>query len=258
MHNAAFSFHQLNAVYMPFEVHDLASFMKRMVRTGTRELDWNLRGLSVTAPYKSPIIDYLDSIDPAAADMGAVNTIVIENASLRGYNTDVVGFTKPLVKMTGTLRSARCAVIGAGGVARSVLWSLREMQADVTLFARDARKAQPLAERFGARLANLSNVNVKDFDVVINATPLGMRGESENRTPLTSEQLRGARVAFDLVYNPVETVFLREAREAGCETLSGLEMFLAQADEQFRLWTGLEPPQHVMRNAAVEALEAVT
>jgi 3-dehydroquinate dehydratase/shikimate dehydrogenase len=257
MHNAAFAFLNVDALYMPFEVHDLAAFMKRMTHPRSRELDWNLRGLSITAPYKSQIIEWLDWIDLPAKEVGAINTIVIENGMLRGYNTDVIGFIKPLMQKFGNLREARCALIGAGGAAKAVLSGLRQHGSNTTVFARDVKKAAPLADKFGARLENLSNAQLKEFDVIINTTPLGMRGPFQEETPLRCDQIRGARLAYDLVYNPGETRFLREAREAGCETLGGLGMFLAQADEQFRLWTGLEPPQHVMRDAAVEALEGI-
>ncbi len=250
MHNAAFKAMAINAVYLPFEVRDVEGFIRRMIHPRTRELDWNMRGLSVTAPHKSAVMDQLDWIDPAAEGIGAVNTIVVENDGLRGYNTDARGLIKPLAQKFSELRSARCAVVGAGGAARAALWGLRQEGAELTVFARNTEKAEVLAEKFGAAWETLGEASFDGFDVVINSTPLGTVGQFEAETPATARQLRGARWAYDLVYNPTETLFLREAKEAGCETLGGLPMLIAQAAEQFRLWTGADAPEGVMYEAA--------
>lgn len=254
IHNAAFEASGMNAVYIPFEVKDAASFLRQMIHPRTRELKWNLRGLSVTMPHKVAVMEHLDWIDESAREIGAVNTIVVEEDQLRGYNTDAAGFIAPLREKNLKLRDARCAIIGAGGAARSALWSLQQEGARVTLFARDVEKARPLAEKFGANCEQLDEATFKGFELVINATPLGTRGERENETPALSSQLRGARLAYDLVYNPPETRFLREAREAGCEHLNGLQMLVAQAAEQFRLWTGQPAPLDVMREAVLRKL----
>jgi 3-dehydroquinate dehydratase/shikimate dehydrogenase len=137
IHNAAFAAAEVNAVYLPFEVRDAVSFVRRMAHPRWRELDWNLRGLSVTAPHKSVVIDELDWIDPAAKEIGAVNTIVVQDKELHGYNTDAPGFIAPLRDAFGSLKGARCAIIGAGGGARAALWALRKEGADVTLFVRE-------------------------------------------------------------------------------------------------------------------------
>jgi len=134
------------------------------------------------------------------------------------------------------------------------LWALRKEGADVTLFARNPDKTKAFARSFNVECRPLPGAGFDGFDIVVNATPLGTRGEAENVTPATAEQLRGVRLAYDLVYNPLETRFLREARAAGCETLSGVEMLLAQAVEQFKLWTGNEPDVKVMEAAALRRL----
>lgn len=255
IHNAAFAARDLNSVYLRFEVRDAKEFMRRMAHPKSRELDWNLRGLSVTTPHKSTVIGSLDWIDPAAREIGAVNTIVIHDDELRGYNTDAAGFVAPLLERFGSLKASRCAVVGAGGAARAVLWALRESGADVTLFARNAEKATELAKQYAVPCESLTNSTFAAFDIVINATPLGMRGAHQNDSVATAEQLRGVPFAYDLVYNPIETRFIREARDAGCETLSGVEMLLAQAVEQFKLWTGLEPDREVMRDTVMRALD---
>ena len=154
----------------------------------------------------------------------------------------------------GSLKSARCAIIGAGGAARACSWALSKQGADVTILARDINKAESLADRFGVKCRELSGTAYGDFDVVVNATPVGTRGQLENATPATAEQLHGVRLAYDLVYNPIETRFIREARAAGCETISGIEMLLAQAVEQFELWTGSKPDIEVIRTAALRGL----
>jgi 3-dehydroquinate dehydratase/shikimate dehydrogenase len=254
IHNAAFADAGVNAVYIPFEVVDAVSFMRRLAHPRTRELEWNLCGLSVTAPHKSVVMDQLDWIDPAAKEIGAVNTIVVRDDELHGYNTDAPGFIAPLRNAFGSLRDAGCALIGAGGGARAALWALRNEGAQVTLFVRNPDKAKPVASDFGVDCRQLAGARFDQFEIVINATPLGTRGEYAEQTPATAEQLGGVRLAYDLVYNPTETRFLREARAAGCETLSGLGMLIAQAVEQFKLWTGQDPNAEIMRAAAQRAL----
>jgi 3-dehydroquinate dehydratase/shikimate dehydrogenase len=254
MHNAAFAARDVNAVYIPFEVRNLEAFMRRMAHPRTRELVWNLRGLSVTAPHKSEVLNYLDWIEPAAREIGAVNTIVFEDDALHGYNTDAGAFIAPLKNMIGDLRDARCAVIGAGGASRGVLWSLRHAGANATVFARNESRAQKLAEQFSADARKLDGANLKNFDVVINATPLGTRGIGENETPAIASQLEGVGIAYDLVYNPHETLFLQEARRAGCKVIGGLPMLVNQAAAQFDLWTKETAPQDIMREAAKKQL----
>ena len=229
IHNAAFVSEDVNGVYLPFEVNDAQQFLKRMVHPRTRELNWNLRGLSVTAPHKQAVMDCLDWIDPDAKEIGAVNTVVVENDRLLGYNTDAAGFIEPLLKRFGSLSDAKVAIIGAGGAARAAIWALKREEANVTLFARNVTKARPLAELFNISCVSLSDCSFNGYDLVVNATP---------QSPVTREDLTGARCVYDLVYNPLETQLLRTAHEAGCETLGGLEMLIAQAERQFELWTG--------------------
>ena len=254
MHNAAFTSAGMNGVYLPLETRDVKAFCKRMVHPLTKEIDWNLRGLSVTAPHKSAVIECLDWIEPNAGEMGAVNTIVVDDDKLRGYNTDAAGFIDPLLKLIGSLNGLRVAVIGAGGAARAAVWALRRQQAVVTLFARDVAKARALGQVFDVSYQQLASASFADYDLVINATPLGS-GDLIDQTPATAEQLAGARYVYDLVYNPIETRLLKEASQAGCETVRGLEMLVAQAKIQFELWTGQAPDLSVMYEAASNALD---
>ena len=257
MHNAAFVAEQINGVYLPFEVKDARQFFKRMVHPRTRELDWNLRGLSITAPHKQTVLEALDWIEPEAQEMGAVNTIVVDGQKLLGYNTDAAGFIDPLLSRFGSLRQKRVAIIGAGGAARAAVWSLLRQHADVTLFVREVDKARPFAESFNISCKPLASSLFAGYDLVVNATPLGS-GAHIDQSPATREQLNGAGCIYDLVYNPIETQLMRIARDAGCETLGGLEMLVAQAKIQFELWTGKKPVHATMFEAAANALGRIT
>ena len=254
VHNSAFVAAGINAVYLPFEVLNLAAFMKRMVHPRSRELDWQLRGLSVTAPHKLAVMDYLDWVDPEAKEIGAVNTIVVTSDGLLGYNTDAAGFLSPLFERFQSLADLKCAVIGAGGAARTAAWALGQQGANVKIFARDYDKAHALASALHATSSDLQRAQFSDFDLVVNATPLGTLGSLQKQKVVTSAQLRGARLVYDLVYNPRETQLMREAKDAGCDVLGGVAMLVAQATEQFRLWTGRPAPVASMRIAAEKAL----
>lgn len=257
IHNSAFEAKGIDAVYLPFEVRDLRSFMKRMAHPSSREIDWPLMGLSVTAPHKLDVMQYLDSIEPQAQEIGAVNTIIVDGEAMRGYNTDVVGFIEPLSSVIDLQRGLRVAVLGAGGAANAAVWSLKERGAEVVLFARDVHKGRKLAEKFGASCESLNSASFAGFDVVVNATPLGSSGARANETAATADQLRGVQLGYDLVYNPIETRFMREAKEAGCMTLGGLDMLVAQAKLQFKLWTGQDAPAPLMHEAALKGLAQV-
>ena len=245
MHNAAIAAEGVDGVYLPLEVTNLGAFMKRMVHPRTRELDWNLRGLSVTAPHKSNVIEFLDEVDPVAREIGAVNTVIVEDDGLRGYNTDVDGLIEPLRERLGSLKDLRVAVIGAGGAARAAVWALGRDGARVTLFARSPIKAKTMSEDFGVFCEPLGSASFASYDVVVNATP---------QSPAVAEQLAGAGLVYDLIYNPIETEFLKQGRAAGCQTLGGLPMLVAQARRQFQLWTGKEPSSNLMHDAAAAAL----
>jgi 3-dehydroquinate dehydratase/shikimate dehydrogenase len=252
--NAAFAAAGVNAVYIPFEVRDAGAFMRRMVHPRTREIAWRLRGLSVTTPHKSTVMQHLDWMEPAAREIGAVNTIVVEGNELHGYNTDAEAFMQPLNNLFGSLSGSRCAIIGAGGAARSAIWALQRDKASVTVFTRDIDKAKLLAEEFSVDCCPLQDAGFSGFEILVNASPMGTRGSGENETPAISQKLRGVRLVYDLVYNPPVTRLMREARIAGCEVLGGLEMLIAQAAEQFRLWSKEGPDKDIMRAVALNAL----
>jgi len=247
MHNAALRALNRNGVYLPFQVDDAASFLRDFVHPKTKKIDWNLRGLSVTIPHKLAVMPHLDWIDDTAKAIGAVNTIVVEGHELHGYNTDVLGAMKPLEEIVD-VRGAQVAVIGAGGSARAICYGLSERGADVTIYARDTYKAQPLAEEFKTSVASLNSF-AGNADIVVNCTPIGMHGHSEGQSPLPADSLQGVTLVYDLIYTPEETALLHDAKAADCRTLGGLAMLIGQAAEQFRLWTGVEAPVDVMQQA---------
>lgn len=251
VHNAAFMSEAINGVYIPFEVTDARQFFQRMVHPRSRELSWNLRGLSITAPHKQTVMECLDWIDPTAEEIGAVNTVVVDRDRLFGYNTDADGFIAPLIERFKSLREARVAIVGAGGAARAAMYALRRQRARVTLFARDLVKAQALAEFFEVSCESISGASFDGYDFLVNATPLGS-GAHIDQSPVTAEQLNGVSCVYDLIYNPRETRLMRDAQAVGARTLGGLEMLIAQAKLQFELWTGKKPSpgsiEHALQN----------
>jgi len=253
MHNAGFKAANEDRVFVPLQVTDLDAFINRMVQPETREIDLNFAGFSVTNPHKQAIIAHLDEIDETAEKIGAVNTVKIEDGKLFGYNTDAPGFIAPLKDVYGDLNNAKVAVVGAGGAARACVYSLTEVGADVTVYARDTSKADNLADSFGIRVESLPET-FANSDIVVNCTPLGTKGDTEDKSIATADQLTGVKLVYDLVYNPIETKLIREAKQAGVRTLGGLEMLIAQGAEQFRIWTDREAPLEAMTAAVKKKL----
>ena len=247
IHNAALKAVGRDAVYLPLEVDDAPEFMRDFVHPKTKKLDWNLRGLSVTIPHKLSVMPHLDFISPAAQAVGAVNTIIVKGNALHGDNTDVIGAMKPLEELVA-IKGTRAAIIGAGGAARAICYGLQQRGASVTIYARDVHKAQTLANEFKVQVATIADFN-RNADIVINCTPVGMQGHNESTSPLNADSLHNVQLVYDLIYNPLETQLLKDAKAAGCQTLGGMAMLLGQAAEQFRLWTGEDAPLDVMARA---------
>ncbi len=245
IHNSSFKFLNRNAVYLPFEVDDISEFVRDFVHPKTKKFDWDLRGLSITIPHKINIMSLLDFIAPEAQAVGAVNTVVVKNNELHGYNTDVAGAMKPLETLI-ELKGARAAIIGAGGAARAICYGLKTRGAKTTIYARDTAKAKILADEFDCNFAAMSDFNGA-ADIFINCTPIGMQGLNEGISPVNPKALKNVQLVYDLIYNPHETQLLKDAKAAGCKTLGGMAMLTAQAGEQFKLWTGEEAPIEVMR-----------
>ena len=262
MHNAAFKSHALNAVYIPFEVKNLDAFIEKFIKTDTREVELNFKGFSVTSPHKQSIIRHLDEIDGTARTIGAVNTVKIDGGKLRGFNTDADGFLAPLKNSYGDLENVKVAILGNGGAARAAIYALKSAGAIVTIFARDAKKAESLAGEFQINLKKLPKTgdrkpetDFNDFDIVVNATPLGTLGALQDETPIVAAQMENVKLAYDLVYNPFETKFMREAGKANVPTIGGLAMLVAQGMKQFEIWAGKPAPMKEMGAAALRKLK---
>ena len=238
MHNAGFAALGLNAAYVPLETDEVGDFV-RFARAV------NLRGASITAPHKVSVLRYMDEVEPLARRVGAVNTLVVREGRWIGANTDVDGFLAPLAGRMA-LGGTRATVLGAGGAARGVAVALAERGAAVTVCARRHEAAREIAELAGGSVGEFPPRG-GSWDVLVNATPVGTGPKGEN--PIPGAPLDG-RVVYDLVYTPAETRLLAAARAAGCATIGGLEMLVAQAERQFEMWTGQPPPAGLFARSA--------
>ncbi len=244
MHNAAFAALGENRVYLPFPVQDV-----EMALVAMKALD--IQGASVTIPHKQAVIPFLDRIDAVAGKIGAVNTVILRTEDGRrllcGSNTDWLGANRALEKEI-ELRGARVVLLGAGGSARAIGFGLREAGAVVLLCSRTEAKGRGLAAELGCPWYPLAGLAGLQGDALVNATSVGMVPHADvSLVPFPL--LRTFRAVMDIVYAPLQTRLLREAGEAGCRTVSGLEMLLLQGVAQFELWTGRRAPVEVMREA---------
>jgi 3-dehydroquinate dehydratase/shikimate dehydrogenase len=209
-----------------------------------------LMGFSVTIPHKQRIMRFLSAVDPAARRIGAVNTVYRRHGRLHGANTDVAGVLGPLRKCL-KLKGKKVLIAGNGGAARSAAFALADEGSQVFLTGRNAARVRALARACGGVAVDGAQLAGRYFDVLIHATPLGMY---PNVNGCFFPEKIPADVVFDMVYNPLDTVLLRNARRAGKKAICGLEMFLEQAAAQFEMWTGMAPPRLAMEAAAREAL----
>jgi 3-dehydroquinate dehydratase/shikimate dehydrogenase len=243
MHNAAFRAAGIDAVYLPLpavDADDAVTFGRA----------FGISGASVTIPHKVTLAARVDEVDDTARRIGAINTIRVVGGRWLATNTDAAGFLAPLrgrVSMTGL----RVAVLGAGGAARAVIAALHSGGAAITVYARNLAQAARLAERVPVEIAAWPPA-AGSWDLLVNCTPIGMSPKIDE-TPVAASELTG-RYVYDLVYNPSPTRLLREASAAGCQTIDGLDMLVAQAQEQFLWWTGSRPSTGVMRDAARQRL----
>jgi shikimate dehydrogenase len=245
MHNAAFRELGLNAVYVAFPVTDLAQ-----AAAGLRGL--NILGSSVTIPFKEEIIPLLDELDPRAARIGAVNTVVNGNGRLCGYNTDWLGASQALKDKT-SLKGKHVLLLGAGGASRAIAFAVLEEGGQVTLTDLDAPRAAALARDLKVEAIPLEAVGQCPASILVNATPVGMEPNID-AIPINPDLLSRFRLVMDIVYQPLETRLLREARGRGAATIDGLQMLIHQATAQFELWIGEPAPLEVMSRAAYESL----
>ncbi|MFZ1012015.1 MAG: shikimate dehydrogenase [Terracidiphilus sp.] len=237
MHNTAFRREIVNAIMLPLKTRSLDDLL-----TVIRELP--LAGVAVTMPLKEEVLPHLANMDPLTAKIGACNTLRTgADGKLYGFNTDVVGVVRPLEKRL-RLKGARIAILGAGGAARAAVFGLHEQGAEVFVVNRTHEHAVALARQAKAKSLKHEAFAKQRFDVLINATPCGMKGVKQ-LMPIAENELN-ATVVFDMVYNPLETPLLKLARAKGSHVISGLEMFVQQGARQFEIWTGKPAPESEM------------
>lgn len=251
MHNAAFTALEENRVYVPFPVTRLDGVLVALRNLG-------LSGLSVTIPYKEAVLACLDEIDPAAARIGAVNTIQVRERGgervLFGTNTDWLGANRALAEEI-SLAGSRAVILGAGGAARAIGFGLLEAGAMVEIHSRTEKRGRALAEALDCPWRPLDQTGLRPAEILVNATSVGMTPKAAN-SPVPRDALAAFAVVMDIVYSPLRTRLLRDAAAAGCRCVDGLQMLLYQGVAQCELWTGRTAPVAAMRAALLGANEA--
>jgi 3-dehydroquinate dehydratase / shikimate dehydrogenase len=243
--NAALRRENVNGVYLALHAKTLKDLLA-CVR------DIPIHGISITMPYKESILKFLDNTDSHTTKIGACNTVVrAQDGKLYGFNTDTAGVVRPLEQRL-TIENAKVLVLGAGGAARAAVFGLKERGAEVYILNRSVGPAQKLARSARARMMKRPDLKKVSFDVIINATPVGMGNTRES--PLHENEIN-ARYVFDMIYDPPETKLMKMARERGAQLIPGIEMFVHQAARQFEIWTGKPAPWEEMLRVVTLALQ---
>lgn len=259
MHNAAFRHAGLGFYYMSFEI---APEKLESVLEGMR---WIAHGLNVTIPFKTEVLRFLDELSEEAEQTGAVNTIVVKDGRMKGYNTDVVGVLQPFRRRGISLTGARALVLGAGGASRACIVALNRLGClEFVVLNRSRERFETLKADLGRRLgvdlswypleSEFLSSWARRVDVVVNATPLGAEGSPE--LPLGDIAFSDGQVVFDVVYRPLRTRLLDLSASRDSVTIPGYEMLLEQGIASFELWTGLKAPREVMERALLEVLRS--
>jgi 3-dehydroquinate dehydratase / shikimate dehydrogenase len=255
VHNAAFRQLGVNAVYVPFRVprEQLAQFLQDAPGLG-------IRGLSVTIPHKESVIKKLDETDESMAGIGAANTLIFRDGKVIGFNTDYQAgrdsLQQALVEHHGravTLENQTALVLGAGGAAKAIAYGLKQMGASVVIAGRTAQRAQQLADALKCKTVEWNARYSFLPDLIVNCTPVGMH-PNVDATPYDKHHLRPSMIVFDTVYNPENTLLVKDARSQSCTVVTGVEMFVRQACLQFKLFTGQESPADLMRDVLKRAI----
>jgi shikimate dehydrogenase len=251
IHGAALEACDLEGTYSLFSIHpdDKQGLKDLLARVRSGEI----HGLNVTIPHKQNVIEFMDELTPTAKAIGAVNTIYVKNEKLIGDNTDAAGFLSDLKRLVDRETSRQvnrtALVLGAGGSARAVVYALLNDGWNVTLAARRLEQARQLAQSFSnyeLRITNLADLQPSTFDLIVNTTPLGMVPNIETSPLPENTTLSQNTMVYDLVYNPRETKFVRDALSQGLSATTGLGMLIEQAALAFKLWTGHTPPRDVL------------
>ncbi|MDY6909387.1 MAG: shikimate dehydrogenase [Thermodesulfobacteriota bacterium] len=246
MMRAAFAHLGYPAVYLALDVASAGEGLDLLYRVG-------FQGLSVTIPHKESALGRCVSVDEGARAVGAVNTVRRTASGWEGRNTDWLGAVRALQRK-GPLKGRTALVIGAGGAARGVVYGLMQGGAALAVTNRSPERGQALARGFDCDFVAFEDLGSRSFDLVVQTTSVGMTGQPD-ALPLPPGFFRAGMTVMDIVYRPLWTRFLKEARDAGCETVTGLDMLLYQGMAQLEWWTGLEAPEEVMRRALEAALE---
>jgi shikimate dehydrogenase len=246
MHNAAYRAMGLNALYLSFETENLEEALGLIRKR-------NIRGVSVTLPFKESVLQLLDEVDPDALHIGSVNTVTNEDGRLRGSNTDWTGLSLDL-RGRLEIRRKTIAVLGAGGAARAVVYALQQEGGLPVVANRTAARAEAVAGQFGCGFLPLSEIGSLGAEGLINTTSVGMMPKMDE-SPVPARVLHCFRWVADIIYNPPVTMLLREAGSAGCRTINGIGMFVNQGAEQIRIWTGKGAPRELMRKVVLDKLQ---
>jgi len=258
IHNAGFNALGINFVYVACCVKDLEHAIK-----GIRAL--NIRGASITIPHKLKAISFVDKLDDLSQKIGSINTIVNQKGKLIGYNSDGMGALKAFQDHTIDLKGKSVLVLGSGGVARAITFSLvmrgevKRLQMlgiikeEMNILIEDLRKTGGSDIQGTLLQEDILQKTLSASDILINCTPIGMYPKIKE-SPVPSSFLRPGLLVFDVVYNPPQTTLLKDAQKANCMTISGLEMFINQAIVQFELWTGEKAPVDAMKKVFLEQL----
>lgn len=278
IHNACFESAGMNKLYLPLLVQGGRDALNEFLDNILARPWLDFRGFSVTIPHKENALDYVRTkkgfIEPLAEKIGAVNTLVFDERRatprqssakssderlIRAYNTDYAGALDAITYGMGIsradLRGMQVAVVGAGGVARAIVAGLINAGAKLRIYNRTIARAENLAGEFGCESAGLDDLRNLDATMLINCTSIGMHPHTD-QAPVPAKYLKKGMIVFDTVYNPVETLLLRQAKEAGAKTIDGMSMFINQAAAQFRLFTSQEPDADLMRKTAIKSLKA--
>ncbi|MGA7838557.1 MAG: shikimate dehydrogenase [Ignavibacteriaceae bacterium] len=263
IHNAAFEFQKLDYLYLPFDItkSNLKSAVKGLMLLG-------IRGFNITIPHKENILDLLTNVSDEALIVGAVNTVVNEHGDLNGYNTDVYGVTESLMPYKKEISGSTVSVVGAGGAARAVIYSLIKNFKPKKIFIinRNEPKAEALKTYFSDKM-KFDAIKTKelfppdivdifnDSALIVNATSVGMFPENYDAITSLENSFKKGQIVFDVVYNPVKTQLLKLAEKEGAITVDGLSMLVYQAAKSFELWTGEEMPVEQVRTALKHFLE---
>ena len=257
IHNRAFQDSNINACYLPFRVpaDDLNSFM-----TNCKEI--GIRGLSITIPHKERSMDYCTQAESSANGIGAINTMVFHDEDRLGYNTDYraamdcIEQTYDVQSKERSMEGRKVLILGAGGVARAIAWGLRQRHAEVTIASRTYERARMLAAEIGCRTVEWDERHSMKAQLLINCTPVGMHPDMDS-SPFDSSQLNEYMVVFDTVYNPENTLLIKQAQRAGSQIITGVDMFVRQAAYQYKLFTGKDAPALLMRKTIKQATNPV-